>query len=76
MDGTPIAGLKVVLDKEKIVETNKDGSFVFDGVKTGLHNIQVKGGKVAKAMPIIFGLAQKELSSNGNFVRQFKYKPC
>lgn len=45
INGKPISGVKVVLDREKTVETNKDGVFVFEGVKTGTHQFQVKAGK-------------------------------
>lgn len=44
VNGEPIPGLKVILNKEKIAETNEDGVFMFEGVKTGTHYIQVKAG--------------------------------
>lgn len=44
VNGKPISGLKVILNKEKTSETNKDGTFIFESVKSGIHNIQVKAG--------------------------------
>lgn len=45
VNGKPIPGVKVTLDKQKISETNKDGIFIFEGVKSGIHNILLKAGK-------------------------------
>lgn len=47
-NGKPLSGLKVILGKEKIAQTNDDGVYIFEGVKSGSYPLQVKGGKPIK----------------------------
>lgn len=44
-NGKPLPGLKVILGKDKISQTNDDGVYIFEGVKSGTYPLQVKGGK-------------------------------
>lgn len=44
-NGKPLSGLKVILGKEKISQTNSDGVYIFEGVKSGSYPLQVKAGK-------------------------------
>lgn len=42
---------KVMMDKDKITETDEKGAFIFEGVKSGPHSIQVKAGKFHTPVP-------------------------
>ncbi|XP_065202501.1 BOS complex subunit NOMO3 [Planococcus citri] len=41
-NGKPMPKAKVMLDKDKLTETDDSGTFIFEGVKSGSHSIQVK----------------------------------
>lgn len=44
-NGKPLSGMKVILGKEKIAQTNDDGVYIFEGVKSGSYSLQVEGGE-------------------------------